>query len=116
MIQELLAPILPLSGESLPDNAANTKENRAKEQREQDWVLMTLGPPGSIGRGAETAPVLPSTRGCGAALSDHRREGGPPAPPLGVLPGLEGRGVFAEAQAASPRPWTEKTWEGGGEA
>lgn len=47
MIQELLAPILPLSGESLPDNAANTKENRAKEQREQDWVLMTLGPPGS---------------------------------------------------------------------
>ena len=29
----LLVPILPLSGESLLDNGANTEENRAREQR-----------------------------------------------------------------------------------
>ena len=33
MLQELLVPILPLSGESLLDNGANIEENRGKEER-----------------------------------------------------------------------------------
>ena len=73
---------------------------------------------GLIGRGAETAPVYlppthPGLRRCPLRPQSGRGASGPSPRSSARIGGV---GEFAEAQAASPRPWTEKTREGGGEA